>query len=115
MNVMNIVYVSSAPPQKCGIASYTWNLARFISLIHPNCQPIILSFKNEDSLIKQVYDGIYVYRFLKKGVKNSYLSALNLIDKLNVDIAHLQHEFGLFGGRNGSAILPFFPISSSLS
>ncbi|MGC8961392.1 MAG: glycosyltransferase [Candidatus Bathyarchaeia archaeon] len=105
---MNIIYVSSFPPQRCGIASYTWSLARSIAQLHPSCKPSIISFKTvEPDLMRHVDDGIEVYRLLRKGVRASYLSSSQLINRLKVDVVHLQHEFGLFGGRHGSAILPF--------
>lgn len=105
---MNILYVSSFPPQRCGIASYTWSLARSILAEDPNSKPIVLSFKSEGAYPhRHTYDGVEVYRLLRKGVKASYISASQLVSRSEVDVVHVQHEFGLFGGRNGSAILPF--------
>ena len=105
---MDVLYVSSFPPQRCGLASYTWNLARSLIRADPDAHPSVLSFNFGGTYpSRHTYNGVGVYRILRKGYRSSYNSAAHFVNSSDIDIVHIQHEFGLFGGVHGSSILPF--------
>ena len=105
---VKILYVSSFLPQRCGIATYTWNLARAVKEVDENAQIAFLSFKTDElSLnVKDRFDTLGdVFRYLIKEDRASYSFSAQFVNKSDVDVIHLQHEYGLFGGVFGSYIV----------
>lgn len=100
---INVVIISSYPPCKCGIATYTYhlqkafkynNLAINISIITP--------IARED---KNIIYPEEVTNFIVKNKREQYGKIANYINKSEADLVLLQHEFGLFGGRDGEYII----------
>ncbi|MDL2336181.1 MAG: glycosyltransferase family 4 protein [Chloroflexota bacterium] len=91
-------FVSTYPPQRCGIATFTSDLAlavgdREIVAIQPPEKP-----------------GFYpveVSRRVARDVPADYLSAARWIDARPFDVVSLQHEYGIWGGPDGAYVLDF--------
>lgn len=100
--VPSALFVSSYPPQQCGIATFTEDLL----------QAVISSAGNENSGVMAVGEGIadmefppeVVYR-IRKNDRGSYLAAAHRLNSSLFDVVCVQHEFGLFGGAEGSHLL----------
>ena len=100
---LNIWFVSSYPPRKCGIATFTNSLVKALS-----------NFMDRDGLNVLAVESYRVDGYgrevkfrLEKNRLESYRSAADYVNRSKTDIIHLQHEFGLFGGEWGSDILEF--------
>ncbi len=98
---MHVCFISSFIPRKCGIATYTNDLASEMEAQETEISIIAL----EDD-IKHQYQSPVVKK-IKQHALNDYIKAAEYINNSSVDIVHLQHEFGLFGGENGEYILEF--------
>ncbi|MEP7378755.1 MAG: glycosyltransferase family 4 protein [Chloroflexota bacterium] len=97
-------FVSTYPPQRCGIATFTSDLAmavgdREIVAIQPPEKP-----------------GFYpveVSRRIARDVLADYLSAAHWIDARPFDVVSLQHEYGIWGGPDGAYVLDFVEALST--
>src|SRR3989344_4279673 len=99
---MKIAFISSFVPRKCGIATYTRDLS---SEIHKKRIPISV-FAMENPKITGVY-APPVTGTIRQEKIDDYQKAAKKLNLSSVDIVHLQHEFGLFGGTDGVYILKF--------
>jgi len=96
--IATTVFVSTYPPQRCGIASFTSDLAaavgdREIVALQPPVKP-----------------GFYpleVGRRIARDVLPDYVSAAHWIDTRPFEVVSLQHEYGIWGGEDGAYVLDF--------
>jgi glycosyltransferase involved in cell wall biosynthesis len=102
LNRIDIGYIATYPPQECGIATFTKDLATAISKYTPFSNPAVVAV-SEAGLIEQ-YPKIVKY-CITKSDQNSYLEAADFLNKSSVGIVSLQHEYGIFGGPDGEYIL----------
>lgn len=101
---VNVIYVSSYIPRKCGIATYTKDLTNAINLLNSRSLAEILAVTHPT----EDFDYPWEAKFkINTEDLSSYLAAADYINQSHADIVHLQHEFGLFGGDSGEYILPF--------
>lgn len=101
-----ILFISTFPPVKCGIASFTQDL---IHAIEPEIRDSYLV--NVCAIDRKPVAGSY--RFPVTMVMNSYDldSCLETADQINkdksIELVCIEHEFGLYGGDMGSFLLGF--------
>jgi len=112
------VYVSSYVPRKCGIATYTKELTNGINALNPLRVAQIVALNNKSS--EQISYPHEVISTIKEDDQENYLeAATSLNKKIDLDVVSLQHEFGIFGPRDGELVLNFskslkVPIISTL-
>jgi len=97
---MHITYISSYVPRKCGIATYTRDLAEESEKSGNEISVVAM----ENLVIPNTYSKP-VARTISQHNKSDYTRAAASINKSSTEIVHLQHEFGLFGGEGGNYIL----------
>ncbi|MCD6232560.1 glycosyltransferase family 4 protein [Candidatus Aerophobetes bacterium] len=104
---MRISFVSTYPPRRCGIAAFTQDLANSISQIQEKRSNIretvqIVALTNTP----QGYNyGKEICFEIRTEHRADYQEAANFLNLSDTEIICLQHEFGIFGGRNGAYIL----------
>ena len=97
---MKIAFITSFVPRKCGVATYT----RDLSLeIHKKRIPISI-FAMQNPMIPAVYVPPVIKTIQQEKIAD-YQKVAKLLNSSPIDIVHLQHEFGLFGGTDGEYIL----------
>jgi len=102
---MKFTFIATYPPRECGIGTFTNNLYK--SIIQSDLQ-----YKNEGVIVALSDHNIsYEYPEEVKFVvcqdnQKDYLEAVEYINLSGSDVCILQHEFGIFGGRDGDYILP---------
>lgn len=97
---MKIAFIASFVPRKCGVATYT----RDLSLeIHKKHIPISI-FAMENPMIPTVYASPVMETIQQEKIAD-YQKVAKQLNSSSIDIVHLQHEFGLFGGADGEYIL----------
>ena len=102
--VRKIAFVGDHLPRKCGIATFTSDLLAAVAAAHPQSRCFSVSVND----INGGYEYPDVVRFeIEEQDLASYLRAADFLNIGNVDIACLQHEFGIFGGPAGAHILAF--------
>jgi hypothetical protein len=94
-----VAFISSFPPRKCGIATFTSDLIRTVTAAAKGqFQPLVVVMRSEGGLR---YDDPVKFE-IRQNVKSDYISAADYINFSHVDLVSVQHEFGLFGGDAGS-------------
>ncbi len=94
-----VVFVSSFPPRKCGIATFTSDLIESTAASSGGqFEPLVVTLRS-DPTVK--YDDPVKFE-IRQHVRRDYLCAADYINFSHVDLVSVQHEFGLFGGPGGS-------------
>lgn len=98
-----VAYISTYLPQKCGIATYTYHLRQNVqkakrdSLADP---VVVIKDKNTN------YPKDHFFKLtIAKENREDYIRAAVALNKSDVSVVSLQHEFGIFGGEAGCYIL----------
>ncbi|MEX1998000.1 MAG: glycosyltransferase family 4 protein [Candidatus Andersenbacteria bacterium] len=101
---LNVIYISSYIPRKCGIATYTKDLTNAINLLNSYSLAEILVINDPDDTIEYPWEAKFKMTDNELG---SYLAAAEYVNQSRADLVSLQHEFGLFGGEGGEYIVHF--------
>ena len=104
LNHIDLAYVATYPPQECGIATFTRDLATAISKYTPFSDPFVIAV-GEGADIEQ-YPKIVRFQITKSD-QQSYIRAAELVNDSPVRGVSLQHEYGIFGGPDGEYVLSF--------
>jgi glycosyltransferase involved in cell wall biosynthesis len=104
-----ILFLSTFPPKKCGIASFTSDLVRAInakltgSIIVETCA---LDKESNSILYKYPVTRIMNARNLDSCIE----TAIDINEDDNVKLICIEHEFGLYGGELGEYLLGFLSM-----
>ncbi|HAF71119.1 MAG: Glycosyl transferase group 1 [Acetothermia bacterium 64_32] len=101
---MRIGFVSTYPPQKCGIATFTEDLARAVgAALGTGPEPHIRVVALEDVPCGYPFGPEVGFR-LRRWVPGDYREAAAFLDE-ETDVVSLQHTFGIYGGPDGELVL----------
>ena len=93
-----VVFISSFPPRKCGIATFTSDLiTSTAAAAKGEFEPLVVAMRSAD----HKYDDPVKFE-IRQNVKSDYICAADYINFSHVDVVSIQHEFGLFGGEAGT-------------
>ncbi|MEA2715298.1 MAG: hypothetical protein QOG91_326, partial [Candidatus Parcubacteria bacterium] len=103
-----VVYVSTFPPRECGIATFTEDLMNsFDEMYNPREEAKVIAV-NPDATSKYMYDRRKVLYQIPQQEADAYVRAAQYLNSLDqVALVHVEHEFGIFGGPNGSHLIFF--------
>jgi glycosyltransferase involved in cell wall biosynthesis len=94
-----VAFISSFPPRKCGIATFTSDLIKSTAATAKgNFEPLVVAMRTDRNLRY----GDPVKFEIRENVKSDYICAADYINFSHVDLVCVQHEFGLFGGDAGA-------------
>jgi glycosyltransferase involved in cell wall biosynthesis len=101
---ISIAFVGTYGPRRCGIATFTADVAQAIAGNDGRALPIVLAVTEPA--------GQYQYppevRFeIRQEVKADYARAAEFVNYSQVRLVSIQHEYGIFGGDDGGYILDF--------
>lgn len=102
---LRVIYVGSYIPRECGIATFTKDLTTSINILNPHCLAEIMAV-DEPGIENRGYPWEVKYRIHQDDI-NSYISAADYINQSSAEVISIQHEFGIYGGKNGEYIIPF--------
>ncbi len=100
--VNRIAFIGNYSPRQCGIATFTTDLCEAIATEYKDLTCIALPVN--DIAAGYAYPPRVRFELTEKDIK-SYHRAADFMNINKVDIACLQFEYGIFGGRTGSHIL----------
>src|SRR3712207_2205034 len=92
--------VSTYLPRRCGLATYTADLREALGVAAEDLDPVVIAIDRDgltygDEVIATInQDRIYDYE-----------AVADAIAAARVDVVLIQHEYGIFGGPNGSYVL----------
>jgi glycosyltransferase involved in cell wall biosynthesis len=95
--IVRTAYVSTYPPRRCGIATFTHDLALAsgraeIAVLHPGDDPPFYPAE--------------VHHRIRKDTPSDYLRTARSLNDC-VDVVSIQHEYGIWGGEDGERVLDF--------
>src|SRR5689334_21531628 len=100
---MRTAIVSTYPPRACGIGAFSADLratlvgtgtvtvADLVAIVHEPSSP------QRRGLLAAIAPA----------VRGDYVRTARMLGRLDVDVVLLQHEYGIFGGRDGEYVLSF--------
>jgi len=96
---LNVAIVGNYIPRKCGIATFTSDVAGWVSRdLGPDSDVFVVAMNDR----QEGYDYPPMVRFeVLASNPRDYHRAADFINLSGVDIVCLQHEFGIFGGSMG--------------
>lgn len=104
VNRIEIAYLGTYPPQECGIATFTRDLVTAIAKYTPFSEPAVISVGSDEAI--EQYPKTVKYHITKPDLR-SYLDVADQINDSSIDVVSVQHEYGIFGGPDGSHVLAF--------
>jgi len=95
----SIGVLSTAPPTRCGIATFTSALGLALTSLGARVEVVRIVDAAEDAQSSVTHNAHYL-RASDPSTAHVAVTALN-----QCDVALIQHEFGLYGGRDGEDVL----------
>lgn len=102
-NLGKIAVIGNYLPRQCGIATFTTDLSQSLArelLIEEN----LVNIAMDDILQGYNYPPQVKFR-IRQDVREDYFWAADYLNANQYEAAILQHEFGIFGGEDGSHII----------
>jgi hypothetical protein len=91
-------FVNTYPPTHCGIATFSASLISAIQEDPKNSVSVVRLVDSAESTSSEL-DSAEVVSMMRAGQPNSLQLAADLLNEL--DVAIIQHEFGIYGGVDG--------------
>ncbi|MBI1336710.1 MAG: glycosyltransferase [Phycisphaera sp.] len=101
-SVQTVALVGSYVPRQCGIATFTKDLRDAIATELGQGQATVLAMDD----IPESYNYPNEVRFqIPEQKQADYRTASELLNINQIDVAVIQHEYGIFGGKDGSYLM----------
>lgn len=97
-----VAFIGNYLPAQCGIATFTTDLVESIAAYKPDVSFIAVPAADADTAFS---NSEHVRFVIRKHDLESYVQATHFLNMNNVDLVCLQHEYGIFGGKDGAHIL----------
>ena len=99
-----VAFVGTYGPRRCGIATFTGDLARAVAADERRVLPMVLAVTEPGG---QYQYPAEVQFEIRQHVKADYARAAEFVNYSRVRLVCIQHEYGIFGGDDGGYILDF--------
>ena len=103
-SVKEVAYVSTFPPRKCGIATFTADLVNSIGKLNKLKKQRVISIDGRH-LFKSTFEG-FEHKIGRDFVED-YILMADFLNQSQVNVVNIQHEFGIFGGEAGKYVCSF--------
>ena len=100
---MRTAIVSTYPPRACGIGTFAADIRATLLGVSGIERADLVAVTNEPSSPQQ--RGLL--GTIAQAVRGDYVRTARMLGRLDVDVVLLQHEYGIFGGRDGEYVLSF--------
>lgn len=104
---LSVVYVSTFPPRVCGIATFTEDLAHAMDEMLAPAVTSRIAAMNSSDVLGYRYPRKVIFQINQDNQEEYAETALRINQMDEVCLVNIQHEFGIFGGERGSALIPF--------
>ncbi len=99
--IQRVAFIGNHLPRLCGIATFTHDLHRAISMARPNLETGVVAMTNPGG----AYDYPQAVRLeIQDDNVDEYVEAAEFLNEAGFDVVCLQHEYGIFGGQAGGNI-----------
>jgi glycosyltransferase involved in cell wall biosynthesis len=94
----HVCLVGTAPPRRCGIATFTDDLRSALTELHPDAPAVQVALTDVGGAYAYGPDVVFE---VQAAQRSDYRTAAAFLDAADVDVVCVQHEFGIFGGPAG--------------
>jgi glycosyltransferase involved in cell wall biosynthesis len=104
-----ILFVSTFPPKKCGIASFTSDLVNAVNNLTTHnivIENLVLDKEHNADSYKHPVIGIWNAYLPESGIE----AAMAVNEDEDIKLVCIEHEFGLYGGELGEYLLGFLSM-----
>ena len=98
---MRAAIVSTYPPRACGIGAFSADLRATLTGTGRVTAADLVAVVHEPSAPQR--RGLLAT--IAQAVRGDYVRTARMLGRLDVDVVLLQHEYGIFGGRDGEYVL----------
>jgi len=100
---VRIAIVSTYPPRACGIGTFAADVRATLAGVDGVERTDFVAVVNEPSRPQR--RGLL--STIGQAVRGDYVRAARMLNRMDVDVVLLQHEYGIFGGPDGEYVLSF--------
>ncbi|MCU1673537.1 MAG: glycosyl transferase, group 1 [Frankiales bacterium] len=93
-----VCLVGTAPPRRCGIATFTGDLGSALTALQPERPAVQVALTDVGGAYAY---GLEVVFEVQAPQRSDYRTAAGFLNAAAVDVVCVQHEFGIFGGPAG--------------
>ena len=102
-SIRRVAVLGNHLPRQCGIATFTTHLSEAIAAVEPELDCFVMAMN--DGRHQHAYPGRVRFE-LGDMDTGGYTRAADFLNVNAVDVLSIQHEYGIFGGKAGSHLLP---------
>jgi len=99
--VRRVALLGNLPPRRCGIASYTADVAKSLLDARPGLELQVVAMLDDE----QNRNPDPKTAHIKMHDRDAYSAVARQLNEGRFDLLHVQHEFGIFGGEAGEYLL----------
>lgn len=101
-SIVQAAFVSTFPPRQCGLATFTKDLIEAIDGLQRFPPARVIAVGNIGT--HYLYDKRVSFELIQEDA-SYYPRAATYINNEKIDVVSIQHEFGIYGGKDGEHLL----------